>query len=149
MGSRGRTSGAEIEAGQALVFERPIAPKDLTEAQAEVWLSVVNHMPAEWFGPEQHPVLAAYCRAVVRHQMISAELNEFDPTWLKDQEGLQRYDRLAKIEDLHIKQVASLATKLRLTQQSRYTPQAAATAAKRGRSMRPWERAALPGTSAG
>jgi len=37
---------------------------------------------------------------------------------------------------------AQLATKLRLTQQSRYTPQAANTAAKKAKPSRPWERQA-------
>jgi hypothetical protein len=35
--------------------------------------------------------------------------------------------------------VAALATKLRLTQQSRYTPQAASTASKKSGPHRPWE----------
>lgn len=140
MGTRGRNSVASlaIASSPTVRIERPIAPKVLTEEQAEIWLTLVNEMPAEWFSAEHAPLLAAYCKAVTRHQVVAAQLDVFDPEWLKDQDGLQRYDRLTRVEDLHVKQIASLATKLRLTQQSRYTPQAAATATKRG-SSKPWE----------
>lgn len=37
--------------------------------------------------------------------------------------------------------IAGLATKLRLTNQSRYTPQAANTASKKSTPLRPWETA--------
>jgi len=43
------------------------------------------------------------------------------------------------MRDKESRRLASLATKLRLTNQSRYTPQAAATAAKKGGGGKVWQ----------
>jgi hypothetical protein len=45
-----------------------------------------------------------------------------------------------QLRDMESKRMLQLATKLRLTQQSRYTPQAAATANKNAGTARPWLR---------
>ena len=47
---------------------------------------------------------------------------------------------LLDMRDKESKRLTSVATKLRLTQQSRYTPQAASTADKKAGSARPWHR---------
>ena len=43
------------------------------------------------------------------------------------------------MRDKEAKRATSIATKLRLTQQSRYTPQAAATADRKVSGARPWQ----------
>jgi hypothetical protein len=46
------------------------------------------------------------------------------------------------LRDKESRRAAILATKLRLTMQSRYTPKASATAAARATGLRPWEKPA-------
>ena len=68
--------------------------------------------------------------------MIEAmeQLREISPDDLVD------YDKLLKMRDRETKAIGDKATKLRLTNQSRYTPQAAATAVKNEIGARkPWQ----------
>jgi hypothetical protein len=60
--------------------------------------------------------------------------------WLDTDEGLDRYTKLVRTRDCETKALADKATKLRLTNQARYTPQAAGTAAKKSSTERkPWQ----------
>jgi hypothetical protein len=53
---------------------------------------------------------------------------------------LDEYEKLLRMRDRETKALADKATKLRLTNQSRYTPQAASTAAKNAATERkPWQ----------
>ena len=112
---------------------RPDAPEDLTPYQREIWAAITATKPPEWFEADTYPLLRAYCVAAQRHRDISQELD-----------GMKVSDPLAKelmrMEDLYAKQLKSVGVAMRLTQQSRYTPQAAATANKKASNgKRPWE----------
>jgi hypothetical protein len=62
---------------------------------------------------------------------VREALESGEPDWI---------ERFLKLRDKESRRAADLATKLRLTQQSRYTPQAAATANKRTmNATKPWE----------
>lgn len=54
-------------------------------------------------------------------------------------------DKVLRLRDMESKRLSSLATKLRLTNQSRYTPMAAATAAKKGAGGNVWQFGAKTG----
>jgi hypothetical protein len=59
---------------------------------------------------------------------------------LADPDVVKQYERLLKMRDRETKAAADKATKLRLTNQSRYTQRAAATAAKHASAERkPWD----------
>jgi len=135
MGARGRKSAAsgELVAVSAVqVMARPDAPYDLTDEQADEWRSVVDRLPADWFPRETWPILTQYCRHVVTArrvaQLIDAEMKspEFD---------VGRYSDLLKMAQRESQVIASLATKMRLSQQATYDKsKKKPTAAKR-----PWE----------
>ena len=109
-------------------------PAGLTEEQAEVWRETVNARSADFFGPDQVPMLEEYCRVVVTCRLLGAQVEAAfaggDPVELK---------AVLDMRDKESRRLASLATKLRLTNQSRYTPQSAATAAKRGGGGKVWQ----------
>lgn len=135
MGTRGRVSAAALEVAQPSKVEtiqRPDAPYDLTDEQTEEWWAVVNRMPADWFPRETHALLSQYCRHVVAArrlaQLIAAEeAGEFD---------LDRYDQLLRMQEREGRALSSLATRLRITQQSTVS----AKAKKPGLSgKKPWE----------
>src|SRR5688572_4352984 len=107
-------------------------PADLSEAEASLWRDVIDSKPAEWFGEDSAPVLKEYVRAAAMCDRLARLLDRAleasgEPV---DAESV----RLPSVPDLLLardresRRAANLATKLRLTQQSRYTPQAAATA---------------------
>lgn len=112
---------------------RPEAPSDLTEYQKQIWKAVADTKPPEWFEADTYPLLKAYCVAAERHHDISQELNLLP---VSDKLAIN----LMRAEDMYAKQLKSLGVAMRLTQQSRYTPQAAATANKKTASgKKPWE----------
>jgi hypothetical protein len=119
----------------------PEPPKGMSEAQQGAWKAIVATKPADWFGPDTYPLLVEYIRAAEQADVLARELQEFDPEWLRDEDGLKRYDRLSKLQDAKAGSLARLATKMRLSQQSRYATKVAHTAAERAGSSaaKPWQ----------
>src|SRR5512146_3041235 len=135
MGSRGRTSAAAlsvISSDGIVTIQRPSPPDDLTEEQGEEWRAVVNRLPAEWFPRETHGMLAQYCRHVVAArrvaQMIDAlEAGMADEGKAPDADRLtiilsaaNTMDRLLKMQEREGRAISSLATRMRLSQQTTY-----------------------------
>lgn len=142
MATRGRKSVAALSVVVAGNFGgRPEPSSELTAEQAAIWRETVASEAAEFFATAAlRSMLADYCRHRASAAVVSEIIDTFKPDWLKAAEGAKRYYGLLKMREAETRAAASLATKLRLTNQSRYTPQAAATANKNAaRGMRPWE----------
>jgi hypothetical protein len=118
MAKRGRVSAAALEIAPVSLVEtvaRQRPPHELTDEEVEIWASVVNDQPADWFSPSTAPLLAAYCRHVIAARRV-AELIEratSDPEL-----SVVDYDRLLKMQERESRTIASLATKMRVAQQS-------------------------------
>lgn len=125
--------GAAKDAPTAPTTLAPV-PDDLSPAEAKVWRTTVESKPADWFGPDSYPLLKEFVRAAAMCDHLAQPIA--DAVEAKDtrkiRAGLNMRDREAK-------RMADIATKLRLTQQSRYTPGAAATADRRAGGKRPWQ----------
>lgn len=136
-----RKSAEALSVITLLPGQRTEPPAKFPADATEVWRSVVASKPHDWFTADSVYLLEAYCHAVVSHRLISIGVAEFDTSKMGSTEGVKLYDQLTRMQERQARVMASLATKLRLTQQSRYTPQAAATAAKKvgGGSGRPWD----------
>lgn len=141
MASRGRKSAASLSVVAGKIDGRPEAPKDLTKAQQQIWRDTVATEAVDVFrGEARLQLLKEYCRHAAECDRLAAVIDGFDLDLLKDPDHLKHYDLLSKLRDREARAMADKATKLRLTNQSRYTPQAAATAAKRSAGPRkPWE----------
>ena len=99
-----------------------------------MWSQVVDSKPADWFDADSRPVLKEYVRAAMTCDLLAEVVEHaFDGG---DEDALKH---ALDMRDKEARRVANLATKLRLTQQSRYTPQSAATANKRAAGKRPWQ----------
>lgn len=142
MGIRGRQSTAAL----AVVnpgARRPEPPAGLTVAESDMWRSVVQTKPPDWFTQDTHPLLMAYCRASSAAEVIAQQVAAFLPEWMDTPEGLIRYDKLTQIQYRQAMLLSTLATKMRLAQQSRYNEGAAHTAAKHAiGGTKPWQRVA-------
>ena len=140
MRQRGRKSASAVVIPGGF-GQNPAAPAELTPRQAEIWREVTASEALGFFATAAlRGLLADYCSRREAAEHISAIINEFKTEWLKSNEGVQRYKQLLQMRDLEVRGVAALATKLRLTNQSRYTTQSAATAARNApRGPRPWE----------
>lgn len=141
MATRGRKSAAALSVVEGNFGSRPEPLAELTDEQSAIWRETVSSEAADFFGTAAlRSMLADYCRHRASAAVVSEVIDTFKPDWLKAAEGAKRYYGLLKMREAETRAAASLATKLRLTNQSRYTPQAAATANKNAaRGMRPWE----------
>ena len=125
------TEGLSI--GAVSIPTRAKPPEELTPFQAKLWVSITNTKPPEWFEADILPILRAYCVASERHFNISQELNLLPIT---DKSAIN----LMRAEDMYAKQMKSLAVSMRLTPQSRYVPDRAATLSKKASAgKKPWE----------
>ena len=136
MGQRGpksRSALSVVPAADIGVAKRPDPPNHLTDEQASVWVSVVDNLPADWFPTDVHGTLEQYCRHVVASRKVAQLINQFEGDSSFE---IDEYDRLLKMQEREGRALSSLATRLRITPQSRY--QARKDPGK-GKVKKPWE----------
>ncbi len=143
MAPRGRKSAAasEVSVVAGNFGRRPEPPPELSDDEASIWRETVASEAADFFGTAAlRSMLADYCRHTASADKVSTVINVFQPDWLKNADGAKRYHALLRMRDLETRAAADKATKLRLTNQSRYTPQAASTASRNAaKGLKPWE----------
>lgn len=125
---RKSAESAEIAAVTKLPL-RPDPPETLSSKEAELWRKVVATKPVEWFQADSAPLLVEYCRAKVMCDRLSVMLET----------ATDDLKSLLDMRDKESRRLATLGCKLRLTQQSRYTPQSAATATKPASAASVWQ----------
>lgn len=96
---------------------RPMPPAELGDEQKQEWLAVVNRLPADWFPRETHSMLAQYCRHVVAARRVAQLIESAEQS---DPFAVEDYDRLLKMQEREGRALSSLATRMRMTQQSTY-----------------------------
>jgi hypothetical protein len=98
-------------------------------------------MPLDWFPREIQPLLCAYVRHICNARHIAKLIEAAHDVDIDDRTALLRFNRLLGMQERQSSAMISLATRMRLTNQARYTATSAATAAtKRGGTARKlWE----------
>ena len=141
MEQRGRKGAESLNVLSFVPGQRPAPPAHLTGSQADLWRAIVATKPADWFAADTFPLLEAYIVGFGIAATLKVQLDEFNPQWLTTDEGVERFDSLTKMYQRQSAALASLATKMRISQQSRYDAKTASTAAKgAGKGgARPWE----------
>lgn len=149
MGTRGRISGAALSVIGPSGIEtvrRPDVPGDLTAEQGAEWRAVVSRLPADWFPRETHPMLSAYCRHVVSARRVAEMIAALEDELSREPEdgesratitlkAAKAMDRLLKMQEREGRAITSLATKMRISQQSTYDK----SKKKPSGSQKPWE----------
>lgn len=132
---RGRKSAATLTAIAAHMrtITRLAPPDDLTPSEWKVWTDTVNSKPPEWFGPEHETMLRAYVESVSMMRELRRTLKTVR---VKDIDMFRHVNSQLQAET---KLVLTLATKMRLTQQSQYDEKTAKTNSKSARQSKPWE----------
>ena len=136
MAARGRKSAASLmvaPAGAVRAIDRPDPPDELTEEQARVWYAVTESLPADWFGRETHDLLAQYCRHVVAARKVAQLIAQVEASPEFD---VGEYDTLLKMQEREGRALSSLATRMRLTQQTTYDK---SKAKGKSATRKPWE----------
>jgi hypothetical protein len=134
-----RKSAASLAVVVGITEHRPDPPEGLTEEQATLWRGIVKRMPSGWFQIEQQGLLAAYCQHASAARMLALFIDSFKREWLPDPDGLARFDKLLAMRERETRALASIATRLRLTPQSRYRPEKAATSTANTTVQKPWD----------
>lgn len=140
MAERGRKSAASLSVVVGSIDGRPKPPSDLTKFQAGVWERTVANEAATFFNTAAlQQMLKEYCRHCESAHKLAKLIEVVEQATSFDEESIKAYDKLLLMRDRETKAIGDKATKLRLTNQARYTPQAASTAAKKGQERKPWE----------
>ena len=134
-----RKSSAALAIAPLTAIRRIGPPRGLTDFQRNVWLATVNSKPAEWFSDEHVPLLVEYVRHVETADILSREIDAFDPAWRQDDDGLKRFDRLTAIRTREATLIHNLARSMRLTQQALYRADKAATLDEKSKGRKPWQ----------
>ena len=126
-----RKSAAALATVCPITDHRPAAPKELTAEQAEEWRAIVGRrLPREWITREVQPLLVAYLQHWSTCRFLSKQIDAFNPDWIADPGGFERYSSWLALRARETKALADLAT-IALTNQSRYFPSSAARQAQR------------------
>lgn len=133
-----KSAAALAVVGGTDIDGRPSPPADLTQFQAEVWVRTVANEGADTFKTAAlQQLLKEYCRHVETADRLSKKVDR-----ATDEGSNMPFQEVESLIRMRARETAALtdkATKLRLTNQSRYTPGAAATAAKNaGGDKKPW-----------
>jgi hypothetical protein len=155
MAKSGRRTAEEYRAeGVRIPGAREPAPPDLEPAAAGIWDSIVIRLPEDFFTSETVPILKAYCRHSAFADHIAAEIAErramIEALEAAVRDGRSGTRKLPKLREslyaLHkhhgyeTDHAMSCATRLRLTNQSRFVPERAASKAGKTQSvgLPPW-----------
>ncbi|MCE8052287.1 hypothetical protein HOP61_13330 [Halomonas daqingensis] len=141
MGARGPKSEADktLSVVTTTAFDRLQPPKGMAKAEKKIFQEIVNSVPPHWFNASHVPLMVQLVGHISASQKIAQHIAKLD---IDDISNLQIYDRLLKMHDRETRAITSLYTKMRLSQQSTYTPKAGATAKNsHGNSIskKPWE----------
>jgi hypothetical protein len=95
--------------------QRPEPAKHLTKVQKEIWQRVTSELPIDWFRAETLDMLAEYCEVVTMSRKVGRAIDK-----LPVDAPATEIERLVRVKDKASRLVTTLATKMRLTQQSSY-----------------------------
>jgi hypothetical protein len=135
MDGRGRKSAASLTVVHGERLERVQPPADLSPAEVDLFVLTRDTKPADWWTEDNAPLLAEYARAVVMCSLLAARLQRA----MESAAEVAEIKQLLDMRDKESRRAMSLATKMRLSQQSTYTTKSGNTAKGRAGGSRPWE----------
>jgi hypothetical protein len=140
VGSRGRKSMTDLMIdGSTTIVQRPDAPYDLTDAEADEWRAIVNSMPAEHFARVHYPMLVQLCR----HKAASNRVAQLVEQCCAKRKGktfnLNEFDTLSAMQARETSAIIRLQRSMRLTQQSLYRAESVKPRPLIGTKKAPWD----------
>jgi hypothetical protein len=122
--ARGRVSAAALTVVGGVsgvrLTQRPVPPDELSEAEANEWRQIVDRLPADWFGRETIPMLVQYVRHIVRVQKLNGTIKSMEARQGEEDFNYRLYMALLRAETNQSRIISTLATKMRISQQSTY-----------------------------
>jgi phage terminase small subunit len=138
MEGSGRKSASSLSVAPVAAWDRLEPPDSLNDEEKATWRAVCATKPADWWKADSAPLLEAYCKAISHYRVAAERLDSIDPEM-----DISAHAKLITAVATQARLMCSLATDMRLTQQSRYTDKAAGTAdRKAGVALKPWAKMA-------
>lgn len=148
----GYKSQNELRAENVLIpgYREP-APDDLEPGAKVLWEEIVTRLPADWFTSETRPLLKGYCRHANFADQFARDITTtritieaIEASISRGRAGIKKLPKLRELlHSLHkmhgyeTEHAISCATKLRLTNQSRYEKDTAASKARNATPAKP------------
>jgi|GEM_PF-2526164 len=143
MGKRGPTPAHErIRALPGKEQRRAPPPDGLSDPQRILWRAIIETEPAHLFDSEaRRHLLRLYCEHATFRASLQALIDRSPVECICDDDKAKGFEAMLRARDRETKQLVSLATRLRLTNQARYTAAAAGSAARNDTSemRKPWD----------
>lgn len=118
---------------------KPQPPSDMTEAEKAEWNAVFDAVKSDFIPTETYPILAQYCRHIVRSRLYSAKLSELEASLdYSNADDLKLLDRLSGVVEREHRSALANARSLRLTSQSLRTADIS-PGSRTALPKRPWE----------
>ena len=114
MARKSAASLAVVTPPAAIQGARLPPPAHLSKASQAVWREVVAASPVGFFGREAMPLLETLAHALSEHRRLTR--------FLEDAADLGELAKLSRLIDAHAARIAVASTKLRLSNQARFTP---------------------------
>lgn len=111
-------------------IEFPDPPYELSEAEGHRWNAIVRDCPSDWFAPKNLALLTQYVRHLTRADRIAHMIQLYEDDLDRANRGqatlgtLQMVDyfTMLRAQQSETRQIAMLATKMRIAQQSTIEP---------------------------
>lgn len=143
MGKRGPTPAHErIRALPGREERRPPPPDGMTDAQARLWRDITETEAGHMFdSAARRHLLRLYCEHATFRASLQSLIDRSPIEAICGDDTAKNFEAMLRARDRETKQLVSLATRMRLTNQSRYTAAAAGSAARNdnGAGPRPWD----------
>lgn len=143
MKQRGRKSASAATALKVVAGafgEKPAAPAELTKEQKAIWEKVVSSEHPDFFKTAAvKALLVSYCRHSATADHLDKQVEKAVSGPVHQRPDLEDFDRLLKMRDREVRASVNLATKMRLTNQSRYQTTTAANKANQVPARKPWD----------
>lgn len=128
---RGRKSAGDLSAVSA-VPQRPEPFAYLTKEQKDIWRRITEGLPVDWFRPETLDLLARYCEGMANSRKLQRMLEA-----LPDDAPIADIERIMRLKEKCDARLVTLATKMRLSQQTSRIRESSKNPAHRPASV-PW-----------
>ena len=137
----GRKSTAALSVVPAIAEARPQAPAGLPAAQKKIWERVVASEAAGMFRTAATQLLLVdYCRHCATGDWLSGQIERAITKADSAGEAPEGLSALLRMRDTEARAAVNKATKLRMTNQARYTTIGAQTALNRAsKEHKPWQ----------
>jgi hypothetical protein len=98
----------------------------LTEEEQTIWVDIAASLPHDWFPADTHPLLVLLVRHIVYSNILATEIDAVRGKLREVERWSVEYDKwradlsqLLKSHAIQSERISQVATKLRLTNQSR------------------------------